>query len=409
MILKRVKHIFILLAKLLYLNIAARLKKKSDKVILVPEFALEGGALTYFRYVTDYFEAKNLSYQLVLSAEQKEFVERNIKLRNCTAILIGPTVWRPNFIKKNGLTRNLELLINQLQELLFFSKLNAKFRPAYFYFSVTNPEHYLFEFCLHSNIFYVCHTSPADKMDALKQKILNSQLSNKKKIIAVSDFERNEMILSWQVKKSKIKYITVVHNFYEPISDVNHETIKSPKKSAVSVLTIGALEYYKNPIPWLCFAKKITDLLGAENVVFIWLGSGSLFNTCVTEGANYPNIYFEGYRENIEAYYEKADIYVQPSVYESFGISVVGAMYHKLPCVVSDAGGLPELVSDKNSGFVIPLFDEKIYIDCLKALFDDEQLRYKMGMEGFTVYEEKFKKRNWLEKMDELFVYTQNL
>jgi glycosyltransferase involved in cell wall biosynthesis len=51
--------------------------------------------------------------------------------------------------------------------------------------------------------------------------------------------------------------------------------------------------------------------------------------------------------------YRRASLFVMPSYYESFGISVIEAMAFGLPVVCTHAGGLPELVQDRLTGRVV--------------------------------------------------------
>lgn len=399
MIVKQLKNIFVLLFKIFFFNLRARGVKRKDHIVFVAEFDTEGGAFTYFKYMLEYFAAKKISYLLVLSGKHKQFVEENIKIPYCLGIIEGPEVWRPYFTKKNALTHNLHLFINQLQELLFFSKLNVKHRPAYFYFSVTNPEHYLFEFCVIAKLFYVCHTLTNDPIDRVKGSLLNLFLGKNKNIILVSHFARELLIETWRVKGSSKRFIHVVHNYYHKINNGGH---KKKKVTAFTVLTIGSVEWYKDPSKWCEVAKMLTDMYGKDSIDFFWLGSGSLKDECQQSVSRYHNISFVGYCRDVEMYYNIADVYMQPSISESFGISVVGAMAHKIPCVVSAAGGLKEVVCDNETGFIINGNSNEMYVDKLRHLLNNPRERTKLGEGGYIKFMREFTKQHWDAKMGQL-------
>lgn len=61
-----------------------------------------------------------------------------------------------------------------------------------------------------------------------------------------------------------------------------------------------------------------------------------------------PNLSLPGFdsREQLHALYARAKVYVQPSAYEAFGVSVAEAMLHRCIPVVAASGGLPEVVGD---------------------------------------------------------------
>jgi len=79
------------------------------------------------------------------------------------------------------------------------------------------------------------------------------------------------------------------------------------------------------------------------------------------------------------AYYNLADVMVSPSSLEGFGFTVAEAMSCGLPVVVSDAGALPELVIDGQSGIVCAGGDTAAFVRGLVRLLDDPELRRRCG------------------------------
>ncbi|MDX6498801.1 MAG: glycogen synthase [Blastocatellia bacterium] len=65
------------------------------------------------------------------------------------------------------------------------------------------------------------------------------------------------------------------------------------------------------------------------------------------------------------AWYKRAALFVMPSYYESFGISVVEAMAFGLPVVASDSGGLSEVIGNNGSGALVPKRDPKALADAI--------------------------------------------
>jgi len=104
----------------------------------------------------------------------------------------------------------------------------------------------------------------------------------------------------------------------------------------------------------------------------------------------------------VKELYEEADIYFQPSSLESHGISVVEAMMFGLPCVVSNVGGLPESVKNNESGYVFNVNDIDDAVDKLTDLIFDTDKRTLMGEMGIKIFNKKFKKEIWEEKMKEV-------
>lgn len=80
----------------------------------------------------------------------------------------------------------------------------------------------------------------------------------------------------------------------------------------------------------------------------------------------------------------KLDIYVALSRLdsESFGVAILEASAAGRPVVVSDAGGLPEVTVEGETGFVVPREDPEAAANVLEKLVWDSELRYQMGVAG---------------------------
>lgn len=78
------------------------------------------------------------------------------------------------------------------------------------------------------------------------------------------------------------------------------------------------------------------------------------------------------------------DVYVALSRIdsESFGVAILEASACELPVVVSDVGGLPEVVEDGVTGLVVPREDPEAAACALARLVTDPALREKMGRAG---------------------------
>jgi glycosyltransferase involved in cell wall biosynthesis len=78
------------------------------------------------------------------------------------------------------------------------------------------------------------------------------------------------------------------------------------------------------------------------------------------------------------------DIFVVPSLQESFGVAAVEAAAAGLPVLASNVGGLPEVVVDGETGFLVPPADVEALSGRLSQLIADPALRQRMGQAGCT-------------------------
>lgn len=88
---------------------------------------------------------------------------------------------------------------------------------------------------------------------------------------------------------------------------------------------------------------------------------------------------FVGKQPNIVNYLSAADVLLLPSEQESFGLAALEAMACEVPVVASLVGGIPEVVTDGETGFLSPVGDiEKMSLDATRLL-DNDSMRLEMG------------------------------
>lgn len=93
---------------------------------------------------------------------------------------------------------------------------------------------------------------------------------------------------------------------------------------------------------------------------------------------------FTGYitPNDVAYYHNMLDIYVAVSIKESFGVAVLEASACSKPVVVSNVGGLPEIVEDGITGFIVEKENPEVLAEALEKLILDIDLRIQMGKNG---------------------------
>jgi len=99
------------------------------------------------------------------------------------------------------------------------------------------------------------------------------------------------------------------------------------------------------------------------------------------------------------------DIFAMPSISddESFGVAAVEASAVGLPVVASGVGGVPEVIDNNNTGFLIERKSVDSLADALERLIKDPQLRANMGKKGRKFVEENYVWSNNLHSMKVLY------
>lgn len=93
-------------------------------------------------------------------------------------------------------------------------------------------------------------------------------------------------------------------------------------------------------------------------------------------------VVFAGYRDDAVHVASTFDVFVLPSLHEGLPIALVEAMALGKPVVVTDAGGMPEVVQDGKQGFVVPAREPEALAKQIATLLSDPALRERMGEES---------------------------
>ena len=92
-------------------------------------------------------------------------------------------------------------------------------------------------------------------------------------------------------------------------------------------------------------------------------------------------------QETLPYYYSAADVCVLPSHYESFGLVALEAMACGVPVVASRVGGLPYLVRDEETGFLVPDNDPLALAERLRRVLTEPGLQKRLGARALEVAE----------------------
>ena len=111
---------------------------------------------------------------------------------------------------------------------------------------------------------------------------------------------------------------------------------------------------------------------------------------------------FLGWREDIDEIMPLFDMLVLPSLNEGMGRVLVEAMAAGKPVVASRVGGIPDLVRDGETGYLVPPADEKALAEGIKKLLDDPDKAKQMGLRG-QEHCRQFSLETMIEKLDELY------
>jgi len=100
-----------------------------------------------------------------------------------------------------------------------------------------------------------------------------------------------------------------------------------------------------------------------------------------------------------DACYEKADIFVLPTMNECFGLVLLEAMRAGTACISTPEGGIPDVIVDGETGFLVDSGNEMALADSIERLILDRQLCKAMGVAGRKRYEANFTQESFEQNM----------
>ncbi len=112
---------------------------------------------------------------------------------------------------------------------------------------------------------------------------------------------------------------------------------------------------------------------------------------------------FLGWIDDIPSLISRWDVFVMPSLEEGFPIAALDAMAAGLPVVASRVGGVPELIEDGSTGWLVPPRDIEALTSRLRLLLADPELRAGMGEAGLARVRDHFSTAQMTESFAQLY------
>ncbi len=201
-------------------------------------------------------------------------------------------------------------------------------------------------------------------------------------VTAVSKFLKQATIETFDFDE-----IEVVPNFISP--DLYLREKGSPMCGQLSpngeklLVHVSNFRPVKRPLDCVEILAKVREKGG--NARLIMVGDGPELSAA-RHRAKQLNVaeqtIFVGKQAKIVDYLAVADVFLLPSEEESFGLAALEAQACEVPVIATRIGGIPEVVTDGETGFLSNIGDtEKMATDALKFVNDDD-LRRKFGERG---------------------------
>jgi glycosyltransferase involved in cell wall biosynthesis len=227
--------------------------------------------------------------------------------------------------------------------------------------------------------------NPVGWGDRLGRKLELAGMRRANAITAVSKFQAREIAENLSLPEEAIH---VIPNAISPAlldAALRHSGVEPEQPM---VLYTGRIELNKGTLELLRSVDQVARSFSDVEYVIAG-GRHSSIDDRALEGILGKN----GTRNNVRLlghvpwqeladWYRRATVFVMPSYYETFGISVIEAMAFGLPVVATNTGGLPEVVEDGVTGILVPPGNSEALSEALIRLLRDPDLRKRMGRAG---------------------------
>lgn len=180
-------------------------------------------------------------------------------------------------------------------------------------------------------------------------------------------------------------------------------------KSAIIAIYTGRLVSYKG-LPlllrvWNEICRKYKDVL------LILAGTGGLdIHNCEEELHAYvksegmeQHTLFTGVVRNVPEYLQASDLFVFPTQDDAFPSSIVEAMSCGLPVVATPVGAIKNIITDRESGLLIPPGNAEQLFQALDVMLSDKVLTSRLGTTASKSVQELYSAENVTKKYTTLF------
>lgn len=170
-------------------------------------------------------------------------------------------------------------------------------------------------------------------------------------------------------------------------------------------------DFYIITVSRLVYKNAIDDVIRAltylpNNVKFLILGIGkerqNLKKLAVDLGVR-DRVNFIGFvkHDDLPLFFSVSDIFIRPSRSEGFGNSFIEAMAFGLPTVATPVGGIPDFISDNQTGVFVAPNNPRDISEKLKMLISDKEFMQRIALNGRNLVTDKYSWDIIADKMKE--------
>lgn len=228
------------------------------------------------------------------------------------------------------------------------------------------------------------------------------------KIIAVSNFSREAAIKEgFSANKIEVVYNGVDIDKFKPHEEKRNLLRKKYNipQDAFTMIIVSRIKNLRNK-----GHQHLLNVLSEYEVSKYWhlvvigkgKGLGSLKQK-VKEHNLQDRVHLLGHKTDVENYEDMADVVVLPSYFETFGLVLAEGMAMEKPAVAFKVGGVPEVIEDNKTGFVVDYDNDDELVEKLAILAKNPDLCKQMGIQARKKVAKDFANGIMIKKLEEIY------
>lgn len=206
------------------------------------------------------------------------------------------------------------------------------------------------------------------------KSVANKIVKEASSVLFLSEPYKNEFINEYvtdRLKGSVRNKSSVIRNGLESFWLENKQQAKTHEDNKIiNILCVGKIDENKN----ITTTIDALDILKSEGYQVSFTVVGQVIDQKVQQEiakSDYTNVIGYLPKEELIKIYRKNDIYVMPSIHESFGRVYAEAMTQGLPVIYSKGQGFDGIYPDGHVGYSVPSKDPEYIAECIKKIIQN--------------------------------------
>lgn len=245
-----------------------------------------------------------------------------------------------------------------------------------------------------------CNTSAHRMMEMVSNRCLD-------KAIAVSEATKKDWLKRTHMSADRI---VTIHNGIDP-EVFQRKRSKSEaraklglKHDGIIIGAVGRLDKVKGFEYLIEAVAKLKSRFAKLHLAIA--GEGPLRKQlelhCHNLGVS-NSVHFLGFQDDVQLVLDSIDVFAMPSLCETLGYALLEAMATELPAVGSSVGGIPEVIQEGVTGYLVPSRNSDQLVVKLAVLLNDPEMRHNMGTAARQRVIRHFHEKDMVRKTIDLY------